>query len=73
MSEEKKREKFKIDPEAEDFKPIGAFKLTTSAELGSLANEIFRNVFARIPSKLPQFCLLAKSAKLVVCSGLVYS
>ena len=46
MSEENKREKFKIDIEAEEFKPIGAFKLTTSAELGSLANQIFKEVFA---------------------------
>ena len=46
MSEETKREKFKIDIDHEAFKPIGAFKLTTSSELGSLANEIFKTVFA---------------------------
>lgn len=45
MSEEK-REKFKIELDNEVFKPIGAFKLTTSAELGSLANEVFKAVFA---------------------------
>ena len=45
MSEEK-REKFKIEIEAEDFNPIGAFKIITSSELGSKANEIFREVFA---------------------------
>ncbi len=45
MSEEK-REKFKIELEPEEFKAIGAFKIATSAELGSLANEIFKTVFA---------------------------
>ena len=45
MSEEK-REKFKIDIEGEEFKPIGEFKIITSSELGSKANEIFKSTFA---------------------------
>lgn len=39
------REKFAIDIEALDFSPIGAFKLTTSSDLGKLANEIFSSIF----------------------------
>jgi hypothetical protein len=39
------REKFKINVEPEEFNPIGAFKLTTSSDLGKLAYQIFSTVF----------------------------
>ena len=43
--ETKDREKFVIDIEPQDFSPIGAFKLTTSSDLGKLAYEIFSAAF----------------------------
>jgi hypothetical protein len=46
MSKEtESREKFAIDIEPQDFSPIGAFKLTTSSDLGKLANEVFGAAF----------------------------
>lgn len=47
MSNEKEtREKFKLEIEPEEFKPIGEFKLTTSSDLGKLAYAVFSQVFA---------------------------
>lgn len=46
MSEETKREKFKIDIEAEEFSPVGEFKLITTKEFGKFINEIFKTAFA---------------------------
>ena len=40
------REKFKIEAEPEKFNDIGRFAILTSAELGSLANQRFKEVFA---------------------------
>lgn len=46
MSKEtESRKKFAIEIEPQDFSPIGAFKLTTSSDLGKLANEIFAAIF----------------------------
>ena len=42
---EQTREKFAIDLEPQEFNPIGAFKLTTSSDLGKLAYEVFSAVF----------------------------
>jgi len=38
---ETNREPYALDFEPVDFNPIGAFKLTTSSDLGKLANEVF--------------------------------
>ncbi len=45
MSEETKREKFKINIEPEEFNAIGSFKLTTSSDLGKLAYQVFSSAF----------------------------
>jgi hypothetical protein len=47
MSKEnvQKRDKFVIDIEPQEFSPIGAFKLTTSSDLGKLAYQVFSGAF----------------------------
>ena len=42
---EQVRETFKLELDPIDFSPIGAFKLTTSSDLGKLAYEVFSSVF----------------------------